>query len=103
MRRKHYSIRKFKQKQHMNTFVKEAYSEFYLKNRKLSKNFITFFKKFHYLGVAGALRISRLLGVPPSLKFNTLNSFHVKRIFRMLALKFYIDYSFIKEKKNLRY
>jgi ribosomal protein S13 len=99
MRKKHHLNKKFKRKQHLNTFVSAAYNQFYLKNNRLAQNFVSFFRKFHCLGIVATLRISSLLGVSPFLRFNTLNRHHVRKIFRMLALKFYINYSYIKEKK----
>lgn len=63
---------------------------------------MSFFKKFIYFNILSSQRICVLIGVTMNLRFNVLKIYHLKKIFDLIALKFYFDYSFVK-KKNLIY
>jgi len=97
MKKKKFIHIKEKKKSELKNFYSLAYSELYSDFNK--KNFITFFKIMLFFNLTTAIRITVLMGVTFSSKFKFIRIRNLKRLLKILVLKFYFDYSYIKEKK----
>jgi ribosomal protein S13 len=98
MKKKVHLDKKLKKKNTVDHLVSLSYNQFAL-NFGVGQNFISFFKVFSYFGVLAGSRIAVLFGVPTSLKYNILNAYHFKKIFKIIYSKFYFNYSYVKDKR----